>query len=463
MLSVLSSGTLHLNKELSQARVETHRLMMEKSDVLDILERRQLRFVKHMGTIAQLHADSLDDVLKRAAFVSFVSWRTRNQVWRRIPHPSGGARRSAWVWLWRRKLLTVWHRACQVSRREELQSTHRSEVAACKIEIHKLSSSLSTSKDKAEDLENLLTCERRRVSELEASLEQARKQISELQDTLKDSYVRQFEEVQLREGIEKKFSDLIGEMQNMRSERQSLALNLEHQRKEMEASEDLHNKRELRLHEASDELSVAEMVIEDITSSKCVGLRRFFEKYNLPGVVISLFRKTIELQSQLRSRGAAALARNQSSVLNGGSSPPRSARQSQSSKGTLLDEVRSALSLHQDGSFSRNALHNYIESLKLTQVSTSMATQVLLALLDLDLGEGPCDASRFVSALSSPPSWESLELLTALWGSVGEPASAIVQQHRRSRTRGCNEFSVGGTQRKAIANFPRARSRGCPR
>lgn len=459
MLSVLSSGTLHLNKELSHARDEAYRLIGEKSEVLDILERRRRRFHKHMGTVAQLHADAAEYVLKKTAFVGLVSWRSKNQVWRRIPHPSGGARRSAWIWLWRRKLLTLWHRACQLSRREDLQVAHKRDVSACKVEINGLSDALSASKDKAEDLENLLACEKRRVSELEASLEQARKQISDLQDTLKDSYVRQFEEVQQRQSLEQKFSNLIGDMQKLRSERECLSLKLEQKRKEMETSEDLHHRREQRLHEASGELSLAEVVIDDITSSKCSGLRRFFEKYDLPGVVISLFRKTIELQSQIRSRSGAPLARSQSSVSNGCPSPLRSATPSQSSSAPLMAELRSVLSLHQDGAFSRLALHSYIESLRLTQVSTSMATQVLLAVLDIDLGEGPCDTSRFAAALSSPPAWESLELLTALWGAVGEPAAAIVQQRRRSQNRICNEFSVGSTPRKVLATSPRPRSR----
>ena len=36
------------------------------------------------------------------------------------------------------------------------------------------------------------------------------------------------------------------------------------------------------------ELSLAEEVIEDITTSKLVGLRRFFEHYDLPAVSLSL-------------------------------------------------------------------------------------------------------------------------------------------------------------------------------
>merc|ERR1719316_639773 len=102
--------------------------------------------------------------------------------------------------------------------------------------------------------------------------------------------------------MEQKFSNLVADMQLLRSERDNLALEVEKKRKEIAESEDLHQRDELRLHEASGELSLAEVVIDDITSSKCVGLRRFFEKYNLPGVVVSLFRKTIELHSQLRSR-----------------------------------------------------------------------------------------------------------------------------------------------------------------
>merc|ERR1712232_394536 len=117
----------------------------------------------------------------------------------------------------------------------------------------------------------------------------------------------------------------------------------------------------------------------------------------------------------------------------------------------MVAEVRSALGVHKEGTFSKSSLLTYIEGLHLTLVSPSMATQVLLALLVLDLGEGPCDVTRFVTALSAPPAWETSELAAGLWGSLGESAASVVQQTRR-KSRG---RARTGTDSMTSARRPR--------
>jgi len=244
-----------------------------------------------------------------------------------------------------------------------------------------------------------------------------------------------FEEAQKRKLLEDHVSALVRDLHQLKGEREALSLEVSEQREELARSEALHAEREVRLSEASGELSLAEEVIDDITSSKCVGLRRFFERYNLPSVLLALFRKTVEQQSQLRASRSSAHQGSHASLPSGGSAS--SSRPSLSCSGPTAAfeaEVRQHMSLHGEGSVSRHGLQVYIEGLRLALVSSVMVTQVVLALLDLNTGESVIDVSRFLGALASPPSWEQLDFGTALWGAVGEPALAVVQKHRRSRT-----------------------------
>ncbi|CAJ1397326.1 unnamed protein product [Effrenium voratum] len=81
---------------------------------------------------------------------------------------------------------------------------------------------------------------------------------------------------------------------------------------------------------------------------------------------------------------------------------------------------------------SRCTLQSYLEGINFEQVAASMVAQVILALLGLDLGEASCEAPRFAALLARPPALtQQLDFATALWGSAGEPAAAVVQQHRR--------------------------------
>ncbi|CAE7721154.1 Scn10a [Symbiodinium sp. CCMP2592] len=266
------------------------------------------------------------------------------------------------------------------------------------------------------DIDALLQAERHRVQELETELSCCKEQVKELQRTLKESYVQQFEASQKREELESHFSKLVEELHRMKADKEGLEGQIPQLRKDLKEARALNADQESQLVEATGELSLAEEVIDDITSSKLVGLRRFFEHYNLPAVCLSLFRKVVELQHQLRTRSRLS----QTSLA---SETPRSPRVERTR--AIESEVRQL-----GAALTRCSLQGYVEGLNVDQVTSSMVVQVVLALLGLDLGRAPCDAARFVSLLAAPPAWEQLDFATALWGSAGEPAAAVVQQHR---------------------------------
>jgi len=441
MLSVLSSGTLSLSDELNNLRREANRLRSENTHLLDLFRDRRGRVCEHLDSVARVHQSHEDRLRLKTAFTGFLDCRKHTQIWSRGESKIPASRGSAWLWLWRRKVFSLWHRAVHVSRREYDRQKHREEIGEHRNEIARFKGQLEEAGAQKRNLDILLVCEQKRVHELEVALAQSQTQVSDLKATLKDSYVRQFEEAQRRQTLEQHFSKLVSEMQVLRSERKSLGQDISQKRDELANWEALHAERELRLIEASGELTLAEEVIDDITSGKCVGLRRFFSKYNMPGVLISLFRKIVELQAQLRAKGRQLSANLSHTSLGSDGSSPHSP-QSPRAVPSVEAEVRNHVSLHKDGTVSRMALQAYIEGLHLHQISAAMVTQVVLALLDLDLGSAaPCDVSQFASALLAPPPWEQLDFATALWGSVGEP-SAVVQQHRRSSSR---TLSNGGT------------------
>lgn len=441
MLSLLSSGTLQLSDEVTNLRQDAHRLISEKTQVLDLMARRKRKFHQHMLTVAAMHSGREDFLLMRTAFLGMLGCRTHVQVHRRKTDKATSGKRSAWLWLWKKKLLCLWRRVVLTSCREEMAAAHATEVSACRAEISELQKAVQVSEGTISNVEKLLRAEKERVASLEAALAQSQAQVKEQQATLKEAYVHQFEEVQLRQGVEQRLSSVIFDVSNVRNERNTLQTTLEQKCKEIADHEELHQLRDVRLHEASGELSLAEVVIDDITSTKCVGTKRFFERYNLPGVLVSLFRKTIELKS-LQRDGSVTRRLSVSSTGSAPASPGASPSSKKSASASLAADVRSALGLQKNCNFSKRALHTYVESLHLTQVSTAMTTQVLLALLGLNLGDGPCDVSRFVAALASPPAWEDSELAAALFGQLGEPAASIVSLSRnRSRGRAKTETS----------------------
>lgn len=484
MLSVLSSGTLALSEELSHVRQEVNRLRGENSMLLDEMDRRRANVVTHIGWVWCCFAREQEVILKRVAFLGLQSCRSMAQTWWRSRRKAAGNpanRADAWAWLWRRKVLSVWRRVASEERRASLHGPHRETEEALRRENADLQERVAELQARTEGLRGSLASERERREALEAPLEEARANVEELQATLKESYLRQFEEAQKRELLEQKVAARCRDAEVIWNERQALQSEVTRQRDERAKCEALHIEREHRLIEASRELSLAEEVIDDVTSLKCVGLRRFFERYNLPSVLVALFRKTVELQWQIRraqSRAAGGGTHSHASLpsgggascssLHGGTSPRSGAtapapagiqslspsasmlKAASTGAGALEAEVRNHISLHGEVGVTRHALQVYIEGLRLAQVSPGMVTQVLLALLNLNLGEHTCDVARFVAALISPPSWEQLDFATALWGAAGEPAVAVVQQHRQKQSRAaCAKGATSPTPRRS--------------
>lgn len=467
MLSVLSNGTLSLSEEMQRLRLETHALRSENSHLLENIHCRRGRFFAQMDWAWAGFAGRSDQQLLRGVFASLADNRSRGQVLRLPPHsgsesgsalPHSSRRCSAWLWLWKRKLLSVWRRAVECERRCSLERHHHEQLAEVQGELQRCQAMLANLQAEHETACRGSAAERQTNSQLEASLVQSETTVFELKATLKDSYMRQFEEAHQRQALEQRFSSLVGENARMRVQRTNLNGELDAKREELSRAESLQVEREQRLVEASGELSLAEEVIDDITSSKCVGLRRFFERYNLPVVLLAFFRKVVELQAQSHSRGSMVHNGSSASLASGNSecmSPRASLRGSMSLLARDPLEFEAKHHMSTNGSISRHELQAYVESLHLGQVAPGMVVQVLLALLDLNLGEGNIDPPRFAKLLASPPHWEELEFATALWGAVGEPA-AVVQQHRRSSLKSLtgSGFSNGSVPRASIRSPP---------
>jgi len=57
---------------------------------------------------------------------------------------------------------------------------------------------------------------------------------------------------------------------------------------------------ERRHTEAASDVTASKGMLDGVTTNKCGCLKAFFEKHNMPGVVLALFRKIVELQGKLR-------------------------------------------------------------------------------------------------------------------------------------------------------------------
>lgn len=443
MLSVLSNGTLHLSEELSNCRQEVIRLRGENATLAFQLHKHRASTVKRLHDVWVALSGQSDIVLLRSTFMALVHNRTRSQVCFRLwsgPENSKQTRcrDSAWAWLWRRKVFSVWRRVTHLNVREELERRHKATHGEKDAEASHRSIIMEDIRQRNHDLESLLACERNRVASLEVLLMKATQQVQELQATLKESYVKQFEAAQQREKMEGHFTTLLEDLNRLRQEREVLSHEAATKTEELSRSAALHAERELRLLEASGELSLAEEVIDDIAGTRCSGLQRFFERYNLPRVLISLFRKVLELTAHVRLTKAIASGGS----AGGPNSPSPTSKLGGAAPGSLESEVR-RMSLTGDGRVSRSAFASYIDSLHLDNVSAAMVAQVVLALLGLDLGDGSCDSNRFLALLVSSPPWEQLDFATALWGAASEPA-AVVEMHRRSLSRAASAGSSPG-------------------
>merc|ERR1712157_415542 len=100
-------------------------------------------------------------------------------------------------------------------------------------------------------------------------------------------------------------------------------------------------------------------------------------------------------------------ARSPSSPASNSSRQPRFSRVgavttfSGSSGSSVVVEVRDHVCVHTDGAVTRHELERYVEELNLN-FSAAMTTQVVLAVLGLDVGGDHCNATRFARTLCTP-------------------------------------------------------------
>eukprot|EP00929_Paragymnodinium_shiwhaense_P089671 TRINITY_DN49816_c0_g1_i1.p1 TRINITY_DN49816_c0_g1~~TRINITY_DN49816_c0_g1_i1.p1 ORF type:complete len:521 (-),score=118.69 TRINITY_DN49816_c0_g1_i1:129-1691(-) len=500
MLSVLTSSTVRLEKELSNSQKEGLRLRSQNSSLRDALDRRTGYLVRQVASAWNLVTLQEKFALMRMAFLGLAHCRHHSRTYwsssKAVRRRSQTTPPPAWIWLWRRKVLRLWRRCVDLERLGQLRLNKEEAASAHAAIVCRLESEREDLRLRLEAKDRQLDAERERSSGLETLLAEAREQVAGLQGNLKESYVRQFEDARQKQVLQEHVSALLQDVEQTREQKRVCSEEVIRHREQLAKQQALRAHHEKQLEEATGELSLAEEVIDDITSSKCVGLRRFFENYNIPSVLLALFRRTMELQGQLRvllppgpqptlaavslraggsqgirsslSRGSLCSSGAEQHVASPSNHSPMSPATATALTAaclqSLLDgEVREHVSLQADGRVSRNGLQVYVESLKLARVSPTMVTQVVLALLGLKLGDGSCEAARFTELLLSPPAWQHLDFATALWGAVGEPAAAVVQQHRRSRSggvaAGCRAAAASAQVRAASPKAPTAPGR----
>merc|ERR1712032_1172074 len=163
---------------------------------------------EHVDSVLRVHQTHEDRIRLKTAFVAFLDCRKHTQIWSGRESRTTAGRGSAWLWLWRRKVFSLWRRAAHLSCRECAEQKHREEIGVHRDEIDRFRTQFEDAGNQKRDLDTLFACERKRVLELETALVQSQTQVSELKATLKesgdrdvrsqDSYVRQFEEAQRR-------------------------------------------------------------------------------------------------------------------------------------------------------------------------------------------------------------------------------------------------------------------------
>eukprot|EP00435_Cladocopium_sp_Y103_P038099 s1313_g10.t1 len=425
MLSVLSSSTINLTEELHRTRQDLILCRFEAAGLSDALALKRTRVVQHLENFWGLLKRHQDKVRLSRAFQALSL--ARQHVWRRPPKEAtnggnaagtagtvGASPRAvssaAWRWLWKKKVFGHWRRGAHLALRERHREEHHHQLKRSQNSVLELQENLERLHDRRVDTDALLLSERQRCQSLEKELALCQEQVRDLQRTLKEAFVQQFEAQQRQDELESHFSKLASDFRELKAQKDQFESDLAKARSDLQESQVSKAEKEQRLVEASRELSLAEEVIEDITTSKLVGLRRFFEHYDLPAVSLSLFCKVLELQHHLRTSWKVSKGERLSAP------------------GAIEKEVQEFSTQHQ---VSRRGLQAYLEGLNLT-VSASMVSQVILALLGLD---SPSDCQRFASLLLQPPHWQQGDFATALWGAAAEPAASLLAKHRSARGR----------------------------
>eukprot|EP00928_Gymnodinium_smaydae_P064128 TRINITY_DN47542_c0_g1_i1.p1 TRINITY_DN47542_c0_g1~~TRINITY_DN47542_c0_g1_i1.p1 ORF type:complete len:428 (-),score=36.01 TRINITY_DN47542_c0_g1_i1:153-1436(-) len=301
----------------------------------------------------------------------------------------------------------IWWNAVECKRKECLERRH-------KDELDHVGELLAMARRREQDLLSSLEQERTRRSELETNLQESTTRIGELERTLKDVYKHQFEEMAQKSNLEQQYSTLVRDYRALKSERDLYEGQAVASRTGLGNAAEANAALKHQLSLASLDISQAGEMIEHMHASKLKGMGRFFEKYDLPAVVLALFRKVAELQGYIHGCHSDSTWDSHRSSSN--------LRDLDSSSATRpLEALRQYLKVHGGSSVPRSILQSYIEQLCLTKVSSAMASQVILALLGLDTVSEPCSPSRFVTLLACPPAWQQLEVSSFSCGLDGEP------------------------------------------
>jgi len=440
--------------------VETDRLRGENSDVTRELAIRKNAVFGHMASMTTQFMGQNARYFKQIAFLGLQKNRTMTQVCvrpktERQDPKKGTGRRSAWLWLRKRGLIKLWHRVTLQEQKDEVLRKHTDEVTQCRAELERVTSDLDDTKSRLSEKNDIAVRELANAERLRSELQQSRGQVAEMQANMKDCYVRQFEEVVERQGAEEALAELTKVTEHLRSENERLQQTLSLREEEITENMATIAERERQLCDARGELAAAETVINDVSRSKCEGLKRFFEKHDLAAVILALLRKILQLQRKAREGPGSAFASAKSlrasfssrETLTGVDEATSSTSSLNISKEegsqrislsqsvidlSLESEIRKGMLGHGGNKISRTGFQSYVESLNLTHVSSSMVVQTVLLLLGIDLSEACCDVSRFAALLALAPSWGGLDFATSQWGAVSESAAACVSARRRS-------------------------------
>ena len=289
MLSVLSSTTINLSEELHRTRQDLVSARLEAAGLADALARKRTGVAQHLDSFWAVLQYQHGRVLKSKVFHAFSvachHWHLRRISQALQPpssprSPKSPKSRAKSRWLWEKKVFGTWRRATALAQRLRTQESHQEQLEEHRGSILELREHVDRLHGRRVDTDALLLKERTRVQELEKELSSCKEQVGELQRTLKQCYVQQFEDSQKRDELEGHFSKLAEDFRQMKAEKENLQKELLRTKEELEESKYQCASREERLEEQASELSLAEDVIADITTSKLIGLQRFFDHYD---------------------------------------------------------------------------------------------------------------------------------------------------------------------------------------
>lgn len=407
MLSVLSNGTLSLAEELSRVRQEGDILRGQSAALAEQLRRRRSIEGYFMESFFRLIDRLKENALKRGVFSGLLCCGGRAcQVWRRS---QPATRMTAWRWLWRRKVVQLWRHAANISAREALAQRHEEEIASARSEIAKLEQQLSEERERCYRMSQAFSRERLKTEELQEELQtrndDMNQEVAKFRMSLKDAFQRQFGADEKARQQEARIGELTGDLERTRAELSDLEEESHKVVDDLQRSEERAATFERQLKMVTGELSLVDGIVGQLSGARDKGIQRFFEKYNMPVVIVALFRKVLDLQHRLREGLGEPSGRPKSHVE---------------------QEIRRRMILNPEGLVSRSDLEAYIHGLRLCPAEPGMVTQVILGIVGLDLGSETCHADRFCALLGAPPPLAILTLGSGVWNlEVGSTSGGI--------------------------------------